>query len=371
MPRIVMLVINDTLTDVRLNKMALSLHEKGYEILLIGRKTKATLNPPKDINIKREYIKTRVQKGAVFYAVFNIKLFFKLLFKRNYKILWANDLDTLLAATLASQIRQKLLVYDSHELFTELPELNGRNATKKVWTIIEKMCIKKPKAMITVCKSIADYYNEKYGVSPFVIRNVPSKKITAPKVAREKLNLPADKSIVIYQGAVNVKRGIEELIQAVEMLPNVFLIIAGTGDLDAKIQAQIKASSAQNRVLFTGRLPYQKLLEYTQNADLGVSLEHNISLSYYYALPNKLFDYIRMKIPVLVNNLPEMKNIIDTYKVGEYITEHTPKAIAQGIKSVLEKPDNHYFNDLEKASEILNWENETEVLSQILNKVQS
>ncbi len=362
-----MLVSNDTLTDVRLKKMALGLAARGYDILLIGKKPENQFEP--EDNFVRKHIKIPFAAGPLFYLFLNIQLFFKLLFLSNYSIIWANDLDTLPAAGMASIFRFKPLVYDSHELFTEVPELQGRKFVKRVWEILERIFIKRPKVMITVCKSIANHYKNKYGVSPLVIRNVPSQKITVQPSSRKDLGLPDDMPIVIYQGAVNLGRGLEELIEAAELLPNVFFVIAGTGDLEAIIKRKIVNSSAQKRILYTGRLPYTKLLEYTTNADMGVSLEHAMGLNYYYALPNKLFDYIRVQIPVLVNNLPEMRRIVEQYKVGELLEKYEVQAIAKGIREVLNKPKDYYSKHLSKAALELNWENEAAVLDEVIELI--
>lgn len=364
MPRVAMLVSNDTLTDVRLRKMAGGLKQRGFRPLLIGRKSKTDIKPQDDMD--RRQLRIPFSKGPLFYLSLNLQLFFYLLFLKKTDVIWANDLDTLSAAALAALFRQKPLVYDSHELYTEVPELQDRPFIQKIWLLSEKLFIRRPKVIITVCQSIADYYAEKYGTTPLVIRNVPSVETTVEAATRNELGLPENMPIVIYQGAVNVGRGIEELIGAAELLPEIFVVIAGTGDLDEQIKLMIKKSSAADRILFTGRLAYTRMLQYTAHADMGVSLERNLGLNYYYALPNKLFDYIRMQIPVLVSPFPEMRRIVEEHAVGELLEDTDSKGIATGIKKVLAKPKSEYKANLKRAAQELNWENESGILDEVL-----
>jgi len=52
-------------------------------------------------------------------------------------------------------------------------------------------------------------------------------------------------------------------------------------------------------------------------------------------LPNKLFDYIQACIPVAATPLPEIAQIIKTYRVGCFIPDHNPRNMAQIINEVL------------------------------------
>ncbi|MDX1700370.1 MAG: hypothetical protein R3250_07115, partial [Melioribacteraceae bacterium] len=95
-------------------------------------------------------------------------------------------------------------------------------------------------------------------------------------------------------------------------------------------------------------------------ADLGLALIENISISYYYALPNKLFEYIMAGVPVLSSNLPQMKIIIDTYGVGRYADPENKGEIISLLKEMLNDTDllKTYKSNCNVAAKELNWENE-------------
>ena len=142
-----------------------------------------------------------------------------------------------------------------------------------------------------------------------VIRNFPLYIRNLPK-SRVNIKQPNER-IIIYQGSLNLARGLEIAIQAMEFIDNAKLVIIGKGDITAELKQLADKAELHNKVVFFERMPYEELMEYTVQADLGISLEENTGLNYYYALPNKLFDYIQARIPVLVSDFPEMARIIN------------------------------------------------------------
>ncbi|MFK5959170.1 MAG: glycosyltransferase [Lutibacter sp.] len=351
MKQIIVSVTNDLVNDQRVHKVCTTLTQANYDVLLIGRKLKTSKN------LKRDYKTYRFQllfkKGFLFYAEYNLRLFIKLLFiaKKN-NILLSNDLDTLLPNFMMSKLLQIPLVFDSHELFSELPSIRGRYS-QKVWRFLENWLVPKQKYFFTVSGSIANWFYENYGVKPLVLKNFPRYKNTPFKEAQHKY--------ILYQGSLNKGRGLLALIKAMQTI-EIPLKIAGEGPYKSKIEKKIIELKLENKVLLLGNLDPEKLVLITQNATLGISLEEDLGLSYRYSLPNKLFDYIQAKTPVLATYLPEIKNVVESYKVGEIIEDHSPKNIVKGISKILENGKYYYQLNLEEASKELIWENQEKML---------
>ncbi|MFW5706528.1 MAG: glycosyltransferase, partial [Bacteroidota bacterium] len=171
MKRACVSVTNDLATDQRVQKVCDFLTRLGFQVTMIGVKRPKSL-PVKHLPFKTFRFKIVFQKGFLFYAEYNIKLFFYLLFSR-CNLFVANDLDTLAPNFLASRLRFRNLVYDSHEFFLGSTEIENRPFVRRFWAAIERLIFPRLKHVITVNHSIADLYEKRYGNRPKVVRNLP------------------------------------------------------------------------------------------------------------------------------------------------------------------------------------------------------
>ncbi len=358
--KIIVSVTNDLVADNRVHKVCNTLTSMGFRVLLVGRKLPKSL-PLQARNYSTKRFHLIFKKGPLFYAEYNFRLYCYLLFA-NFDVLLSNDLDSLPANFLIAKFLKKPLVYDSHEYFTEVPELIYRPGVKKNWERLEQSMLPHIKHAYTVCESIAKIYTEKYGTPFRVVRNVP----LANNFKRTEQKQHAEK-IILYQGAVNIGRGLEQAILAMKYIENAKLIIAGDGDIKLQLEKLVKEENLQNKVEFTGRLPLEELAKLTPKADLGLSIEEDLGLNYRFALPNKLFDYIQAQVPVLVTNLPEMTAVVKKYNVGEITSSLEPVKLAKKITEELNNQEQRktWKKNLEIAAIELTWENEEKVLREI------
>jgi len=355
-------VTNNLLTDQRVDRTCNTLTKLGYEVLLIGRK----LETGKIINDRKYKLKRMCllfNKGPLFYAEYNFRLFFLLLFKKA-ALLVSNDLDTLLPNFLIHKIKNVPIVYDSHEYFCGVPELQVRWA-KKVWQRIEKWIFPKLKNIITVNDSIAKLYHEEYGKDLTVVRNIPVKRKFKNLRSRKELGLPADKKIILLQGAgINIDRGAEEAVQAMQYVDNALFLIIGGGDVIEILKKMTVDLKIENKVKFIPKQAFEKLYNYTIYADIGLTLDKDTNINYRYSLPNKLFDYIHAGVPVLASDLVEIKRIIEKYEIGDLIDNHKPENIAGKLNQILANKDTlkTWKKNLKRAANELSWEKEEKKL---------
>ena len=369
MKKAIVSVINDLVTDQRVDKTCNLLAELGFNVLLVGRVLRNSPPlPPRKYSMHR--MRLLFRKGPIFYAEFNFRLFFFLVF-RKARLLVANDLDTLLPNYIVSRIRKTSLVCDSHELFTETPEVIQRKFVRNTWMRIERTIFPRLEDLITVSDSIAGIFTERYGIPVTVVRNIPpSRKHSTPK-NRAALNLPEGKKILVMQGSgINIQRGAEELVEAMQYLEDCHLLIIGGGDVIADLRNKVDTDKLDDRITFFPRMPVEQLYQYTVNADLGLSIDKDTNPNYRYSLPNKLFDYIHAGIPVLTSPLVEVRKIVDQYQIGLTIENHEPQHIAQRVRMALsdKKQLEKWKENLKFAAEELSWSKEKLKLKAIFDK---
>ena len=363
--KIIVSVTNDLATDQRVHKICTTLSEHGYSILLIGRKLRDSENLYRDYTTDR--MRLLFNKGVPFYAEYNLRLFIKLIFVKK-TILLANDLDTLLPNFLISKLFKLKLVYDSHELFTEVPELTSRPNVQAVWLRIEQFIFPKLKNVYTVNNIIAKIYSDKYKVPVNVIRNIAPKYIGSKLSSNFLEHTKGEQKMLILQGAgINIDRGAEEAVEMMQYLNNMVLYIIGSGDVFDVLRKKIDELGLKSKVVLLSKKPYHELMRYTKNADLGLSLDKNTNLNYEYSLPNKVFDYIQAGIPLLVSNRKIIAKIVRDNNIGVVIDSHDPKKMAEAVNQVFKDEDQYLFwkANLKKAALIYNWEKESEKLLRI------
>ncbi|HQV06860.1 MAG TPA: glycosyltransferase [Chitinophagaceae bacterium] len=353
MKKIYFTVTNDLNYDQRMHRICNSLAANGYTVHLIGlkRKNSPALLPKK---FKQKRIRCWFSKGKIFYFEYNFKLFFYLLFKK-IDAICAIDLDTIVPCFHISKWKKIPRIYDAHELFTELKEVNRRPFVKKVWTKIEKRWVPKFPLGYTVSDGIAEELNKRYGVKYATIRNIPVLKNIDTK--------PAEEKFLLYQGAVNEGRGFEYLIPAMQQI-NARLFICGDGNFMPQLQQLIQENNVAEKIVLKGMMTPDALVQFSQTAYIGIFTPENKGLNQYLALPNKFFEYIHATLPQITVGYPEYKKLNETFHVAVFIENLSPNHIAKTVNQLLN--DATTYSQLKenclKAKTILNWQEEEKKL---------
>ena len=401
--RIIMAVTNDLLTDQRVDRSCRALKEAGYEVTLIGRRL------PESAALEgRPYRCVRMRllfrRSAWFYAEYNVRLLLRLL-TMPADAFYANDSDTLMACCWAARLRRRTfagdkmrLLFDAHELFPDVPELVDKPMVRRVWQWVERRCLPRVDAAFTVSQSVADEYRRRYGVEMTVVRNLPL-RIENGELRIENypgaaaLNVTGDTpaqlstvncQVVWYQGAVNVGRGVRELVDVMGRLPQCRLVVAGDGDLLESLQGYAATLPWTERVDFRGRMRPEELRKLTPTADLGVCLLEDMGLSYRCALPNRVGDYAQAGVPMVATGFEEIRRVIEEYGIGT-LTEACPTVkegeeyeqyldrLADTITTTLQQwktmPQEERDRRFAQARKELCWENEKKMLLEKINAI--
>jgi glycosyltransferase involved in cell wall biosynthesis len=358
--RIVLTVTSDPAYDQRMIRICTSLQAGGYDVLLIGRLRPNSKELP-ERTFRQKRIRQRIDRGKAFYALYNLKLFFILLFARA-DVFCAIDLDTILPVFYASRLRRKPRVYDAHELFTEMEEVVTRPSTHKMWLAIERHTVPRFPHGYTVNESYVREYNRMYGVNYEIVRNATLLK---------PLTIPAKpERIILYQGAVNHGRCFPELIAAMEHV-DAKLVICGEGNFYLEAQALVKQLGLESRITFKGYVPPEALRDYTLNAYIGITLFVATSRSNELSLANRFFDYMHAGVPQLAMNYPEYATINAQFEVASLLDQVTPQSVAEALNGLLtdDTPYAHMQSECLKAREVYCWQREEERLLSVYARI--
>ena len=351
LPKIIFAVTNDLSYDQRMQRIAGTLAELGYGVLLVGRRL------PDSVPLQTQaFLQKRLgcffTKGVLFYAEYNLRLFLFLLLQKA-EIICAIDLDTILPVYLVTALKKQKRVYDAHELFTEQKEIISRPVIHAIWLAIEQFAVPKFTNGYTVNDFISAELLRRYKVNYAVVRNLPRLTKQAETVFEPK------KKWLIYQGAVNEGRCFETLLPAMKEV-NAKLVICGKGNFFEQVKELIRKHQLETKVELRGYVSPSEMTQLTPNAYLGITLFTRQGLNQYYSLSNRFFDYIMAGIPQVCVNYPEYAAINQQFNIAYTVNDTETVTIARALNNLL--ADDVLYNKLKtncaEARKLLNWEQE-------------
>lgn len=298
-------------------------------------------------------------KGKLFYLEYNFRLFLKLLFMRA-DVYAAVDLDTIIPCFTVALLKGKKKAFDAHEYFEEVPEVVNRPLTKAVWRFVGRIFAPRADLATTVSESLAEQLQHLYDIRFETIRNVPHR---ATAISNQTGNY------LLYQGALNEGRGLEQLIEAMQNI-DMPLKITGEGDLSEALRNKVNTLGLQQKIEFLGFVSPEKLDALTAHAWLGLNLLEHKGLSYYYSLANKFFDYVNHAVPSLNMDFPEYRKINTQFEVGVLLKELSSQNIMEAIQFLKDNPAQYarLRGNCIAAKEEFNWEREEQKLLNLYSR---
>ena len=355
--RLVFTVTNDLVYDQRMQRICATLAEAGHEVTLVGRLRRSS---PELTSTKYQQVRLFCwfERGKLFYLEYNLRLLWCLLW-RSFEVYTGIDLDTLLPNLFVARIKGKKCFYDAHEYFTEVPEVVDRPFTKSIWEAVARFAIPRVDKAYTVGPALAQIFQDRYGVPFQVVRNVPLRS-----GVHQPLQKPAQ-PIILYQGVLNVGRGLETAIAAMQHIEGAELWLAGEGDLSVSLRQQAKDLQLETKLKFLGYIPPTELRNITNKAYIGLNLLENRGQSYYYSLANKAFDYIQAGVPSIQMNFPEYLALQAAHPVFYLLPQLEVDELVAAIQKLLtdEKLYQNLQNECREAAKDWCWEKEQKRLT--------
>jgi len=296
-------------------------------------------------------------------------------------VVQCHDLNTLKIGIELKKLQGVKLVYDSHELYLHKNRLKpaGRFKTK-ILKGIEMEGMMQADAVITVGACIASWLAEQYETkAPFVIHNAPAlrtmEEVDTSLNLRSALEISPSEFLLVYSGGITFNRGLEQVIEAASRIDNLRFVMMGYGSEEYmdSLSKRIKKFKAEDKIQFFGPVPHQEVASYLSSADCGIAPIINICLSYYYCAPNKLFEFVQARLPILASNFPEMEKVVQDADLGYTFDPENPDAIEEVIKKMMnnEERRKEFREHTHSAAKRYNWKVEEEKLIGIYKSLAS
>ena len=309
-------------------------------------------------------------KRMIYNWFFFIKYIKKIIKHLSFKTLWAAGLYSLVSLKFIKNKSNKNIIYDSREIYSALSTLSNYQIKQTIITRIERKYIKFVLQLVVSGELDADYMRKFYklNIPIHIIYNYPlyKEKINSSLI-RDKFNIPTDKIILVYQGVILKGRGILPVIKAIASNTKYVLVVLGDGNYKKELINYCNENQLNGKVYFCGNIPYQDLHDWTCSGDIGLCNIEPISQSYYFALPNKLFEYFQAGLPVLVTDLPALSKLVKLHNVGEIISKDNNAD--EIISALTQLTDNYqyYKKNIDKISNCYHYESQFNLIKDIIN----
>ena len=257
-------------------------------------------------------------------------------FKSNYKVIQFHDPDLLLTALFMKFLRKRV-IYDVHDDYEasiivrlyEKPLLGW--LISKLWRFFEHKISKMFDGIVVADRHLAAKFE---GLNPVILGNFPRLNFTAAADTSAETTFN-----IIYVGGVNRERGVDKVLDALELLPYKDIRFHVVGECRDK--ALLERLKFNPRVICHGRVAWTDLHKYYTHAHVGVALYQPIPSFLYYPGENsvKIIEYMAASIPVVCSNFPGLRTFVEDAGYGLTVQPDNQAAIAEKIRFLYEHPD--------------------------------
>ncbi|PCD87713.1 glycosyltransferase [Vibrio mediterranei] len=381
--KVINVVLNDFTKDSRVHKFSTTFAKLGYRVTVVGIHSSGLKekehNTDCNYEIRRLKLATKgLPKSKLFVAFKFLEFLFRFIMMVRLskpQVIHANDIDGLFVGCFAKLFYRRVkVVYDSHEYQAYVNNISPFKS--QAIKFLESRLIPHVEHVILVSDSIEDAYLSDYNLCPdktSVIYNCPDfnlhYEVGNATYFREHFDIPNDKVIFLYQGALSYGRGIENILRAFSdksVRSDAVCIFMGNGALEARI---IDAANSSCNIFFHKSVPYTEIMRVTSSADVGLSIIESTCLSYKYALPNKLFEYIYSGLDIIVSNNPDLAGLVMRYDFGVILKTNEPSSLIKVINNYSKINSNEFDRKRLDIIKRYNWADQESTISKIYNSI--
>lgn len=378
--RILFISHSDIAIDSRILKQ-ISLSEFiGFEPLALGVKdlSRGFSNP--QVNIQSIDLYFRISASShnsklrffflsfFRYVLMSSEVFFRFIpraIRFKPQIIHCSDYLFLPLAVLIKLFTGSKLIYDAHELESQTNSISKLQSTYVL--LLEKLLWPFIDFTFYVSETIKDWYETNVGEKKSeVILNSPvlPVKVGNSNYFRSYFQIPKEMKIFIYLGMLSRGRGINLAIDVFKELENsAAIIFMGHGEKEQEVK---EFSETSSNIFMHPPVPHEKVVEITSSADFGYCMLENASLSDFFCLPNKLFEYAFSGLPVLASNFPDISKVVKQYNLG-VVANSDKESIQMGISQLISESR---YSFLDEDITPLSWQHQCEKLKRVFTELQ-
>jgi len=369
---VLMLLTNAYDPDPRVMQEAKTLLGLGYRVRLLAwdRESKRPASECMDgVEVERVFLASTHGRGNTqlfFYAWLYLKMLWRA-WRTVFNVVHCHDLDTLPIGFVLGKLKRKPIVYDAHESFPDMLEGSVHPIIRRWLVKLENFFIRRTDLLITVGEKLRRYFDDRGARHSVVVGNWKrlndySRSAEQNQELRRRLSIPNGALAVVCIIQLFVDRKIQELLDAVEQAPDVYLIVGGKGALEETVR---RHAAANSRIRYVGFVSGNDIPAYTCAGDVVYYGFDPANPNARFSAPNKLFEALAAGRPLITGDFGEIADVVRQACCGIVLSEYSAVEIGKAF-AVLRNPrqrESMAANARRLAVEGMNWEKGEEILA--------
>lgn len=295
--------------------------------------------------------------SAAFACEVEVRLARKLLKGRKFDVAIANDIESVVVAAECAGYEHTLS--DLHEYWPGLHDQNPAwvKLRRPYYQWMIRRFAAQAGAAMTVSQTIAQRYEDEFGVTCSVVHNATPKHELEPQPISDPIR-------VVHSGGAQPNRHPEVMMRAVARSTapiTMDMYLTGQGTEYAQ-SLHALADELGDRVRILPPKPYDELIAALNQYDVGIHILPATNTNNTLALPNKLFDYVQARLALIVGPTPDMQMRVEEHGVGVVAESFDEDAVVRALDSLTPEAVRGWKRNAHQAAEVMNSEYEMPVL---------
>lgn len=342
--KILMLLTNAYEPDPRVREEAVSLIAAGYRVRILAwdRDLKSSAREELEgVEIERIHLRSTHGRGAA-QLLYYSRVYWRMLcmgWRNDFDAVHCHDLDTLPPGWILGKLKRRPVVYDAHESFSDMLTGSVPRWLRSLLVRLENFLIRRVDLLITVGEKLRRHFAERGARHTVVVGNWKRLEDYARteednRDLRRRLGIPDPAMVIACITQLLPDREIPELLDAIDVSPNVYAIIGGAGALEAFVRER----AARNpRIIYVGRVKSQNIPAFTCAADVIYYGFDPKNPNARYSAPNKLYEALAAGRPLITGDFGEIADVVRESKCGIVLSHYSPDTVRDAIEALQDR----------------------------------